>query len=259
MVIETIEHDFKKKICEQLKLEPEGIDRYRIFTPFMFDDGDHLVIVLKRSDGQWILSDEGHTYMHLTYSIPEKYLQRGGRQGIITNALSMFDVEDRDGELRLGIHEDRYGDALYSFIQALVKISDVSYLSREWVRSTFMDDFRVFIEERIPENRRIFKWHDPERDPEGKYIVDCRVNGLKRPLFIFALQNDSHVRDATISILKFEQWRILSHPIGIFENQIDINRKVLARFSDVCEKQFSSLIANKPRISDYLGREFSET
>ena len=77
------------------------------------------------------MSDEGHTYIHLTYDIDEKDLQKGNRQKIITNALSLFKVEDRDGELMLAIRDDRYGDALYSFAQALMKITDISYLSRE--------------------------------------------------------------------------------------------------------------------------------
>ncbi len=251
--------DFKRKVCDKLRLEPEGMDRYRVFTPFMFDDGDHLVILLKKHDGKWILSDEGHTYMHLTYSIPEKDLQRGNRQVIITNTLSSFHVEDRDGELLLDIQEERYGDALYSYIQALIKIADVSYISREWVKSTFMEDFYAFMEEKIDKNRLTFRWHDQEQDPKGKYTVDCKVNGIKRPLFIFALPNDDKVRDATISILQFERLKISSHPIGIFENQEEINRQVLARFSDVCEKQFSSLASNKDRISSYLERESQDS
>lgn len=111
--------DFRDKVCEQVRLVQEGMERYRVFTPFVFEDGDHLAIVLRRENSRWVLSDEGHTYMHLTYDIDEKDLQRGTRQKIISNALSTFRVEDRDGELMLAIQEDLYGNALYSFAQAL--------------------------------------------------------------------------------------------------------------------------------------------
>jgi hypothetical protein len=40
--------------------------------------------------------------------------------------------------------------------------------------------------------------------------------------------------------------------IAIFEDQEMINRKVLERYSDVSEKQFSSLGANRERIRRYL-------
>ena len=126
MTTNAIERDFCKNVCEKIGLVREGVNRYRVFTPFLFEDGDHLAIVLKRENDHWALSDEGHTYLHLAYDIDESDFLRGARQKAINNALSTFRVEVRDGELTLAIKDEQYGDALYSFVQALLKVTDIS-------------------------------------------------------------------------------------------------------------------------------------
>ena len=253
MELETVVREFRSKVCEQLRLTQEGENRFRVFTPFIFEDGDHLAIVLKREQEHWILSDEGHTYMHLTYDIDERDLRTGTRQKIITNALSAFSVTERSGELLTPIREGHYGDALYSFVQALLKVADVTFLTRERVKSTFVDDFREFIERTVVKERRTFDWHEPQHDPEGLYSVDCRVQvPTDGPLFIYALNSDDKVKDATIGLHQYERWGVPHRGVGVFENQEDINRKSLARFSDVCDKQFSNLATNKERLARYL-------
>ncbi len=258
MNVSVIEADFRKKVSEKVRLIQEGVERYRVFTPFLFEDGDHLAIVLRKEGKEWVLSDEAHTYMHLTYDIDEKDLQRGTRQKIVSNALSAFKVEDRNGELVLTIRHGRYGDALFSFVQALLKITDISYLTRERVRSTFLEDFQSLLIETVPHDRISFDWHDPQRDPQGMYKADCRINSMSRPLFVYALSSDDKTRDATIALLQFEKWGLKFRSLAIFEDQESINRKVLARFSDVCEKQFSSLTGNKDRIERYLKEAMEE-
>ena len=101
------------------------------------------------------------------------------------------------------------------------------------------------------------EYFDLNHDPNGHYKVDCKINGLKKPLFLFAINGDAQCQESTISCLTYEKWGIPFKPIAIFEEQEEINRKVLARFSDVCDKQFSSLSLNKDRIYNYLTDEMA--
>ena len=252
MSINTIEQDFIDKVSAKVRLLPDGKERFRVLTPFQFDDGDQLVIVLKKTSGRWVLSDEAHTYMHLSYDIDEKLLHSGVRRKIISNALSMFEVEDRNGELILDVSEGHYGDALYDFVQALLKITDVTYLSRERVQSTFMEDFRALLHEKVPSTRMTFNWYDPDRDFKGNYIVDCRINGMPQPLFVYALANDSRARDATIALHQFKEWKLSFNSIGIVKDEKATTHKVFARFRDVCDKCFININENYKHIGQYL-------
>src|SRR5216683_2287242 len=175
---DSIERDFKRKVCDELSVHPEGLDRYVVSTPLTFEDGDKLPIVLKKESDGWILTDEGHTFMQLTYDLEESDLQDGSRKEIIDRTILASRLRNRQGELVLRIEEERYGDSLYNFIQALIKIDDIRYLSRERVRSTFGEDFKKFVDRVIPASRRVYKWHDAVKDPKAHYEADYRLNGM---------------------------------------------------------------------------------
>ena len=257
MNINTIQESFQAAVANSVRLLPQGVDRYQIFTPFHFDDGDHFVITLRKDQsGDLIITDEGHTYMHMSYQMDLASIKDGTRNKLIESALEKYKITESEGKIFAKIDDlENAGNIFYSFIQCLVSITDISYLSRERVVSTFMEDFKDFIKETVSPERYTFSYHDLEHDPDGKYAVDCRINGMSRPLHIYAIRQDGTCRDTTISILQFQKWNVPFTAMGIFEDQEQISRKVLSRFTDVCDRQFSSLVANRERIGHYLQKQ----
>jgi hypothetical protein len=60
----------------------------------------------------------------------------------LTNIIANFGLEEYDGSLSIKIDNEDFGGAFYNYIHALIKITDLSYLSKEIVRSTFYEDFK---------------------------------------------------------------------------------------------------------------------
>lgn len=248
---EEIQRAFQQSVCDEVRLVSAGIERYMVEVPFQFEDGDHYAVLLKRDDGHWALSDEGHTFMHVSYDVPE--FDRGNRRAIIDRVLAGFHIEDRDGELILRVPDAAFGDALFSYVQAITRITDVSFLTRERVRTTFAEDFRELVQQAAISREVGIDYTHPTHDPDGRYSIDARVNGTAtRQVLAFAISNDDQCRDATITIYKWLDWQERFHPIAVFLDQTQINRIVLARFSDVAERQFSNLETARERLEEYL-------
>ncbi len=252
-----VQDSLRNTISEEITLIDEGVNRFRVFTPFEFDDGDHFSIVLKKQNGSFIFTDEAHTIMHMSYDMDVSVLKKGTRQKILTNTIANFGLEENNGELFIKVSENNFGASFYNFVQALIKITDLSFLSKEHVRSMFYEDFQALITEAVPKDRLTFDYTHPEFDKEEKYVVDCCINGMPKPMYLFAILNDSKCKDVMISMYQFERWNIKYHSVSIFEDQETVNRRVLAKFSDIGEKQFSTLLSNRERIKNYLSEQIA--
>ncbi len=258
MVLRDIQQAFKDSACGEIETVSSGLNRYIVHVPFTFDDGDHFVILLKEEGGKWLLSDEGHTFMHLSYDYGNLEFDQGGRRSIIDAVLSNFGIEDRGGELVLPIPIGEYGNALFSFAQAITKITDVTFLDRDRARSTFKEDFQELVEDKSREagfESVQFDYTHPVQDPQMQYPVDARINTKVTPqLLVLGIGNDANCRDATITLQQWEKWREVFQSITVFRDQTEINRLVLARFTNVAGRQLSSLESAKDRLGPYFAQ-----
>lgn len=128
----------RQVVGESVELLAEGADRFRVLTPFGFDDGDCFVVVLRRQEGRWFLTDEGHPFFHRSDEFEESDLRSGSGARRIAAALARFGVEDRGGEFRLEIPERRSGEALRTFVGAIGVVGVIGAVAeiagRSWAR-----------------------------------------------------------------------------------------------------------------------------
>ncbi|ADI73571.1 Domain of unknown function DUF1828 [Methanohalobium evestigatum Z-7303] len=249
--LEPIVNKIKKSICDDIEVIIEGKSRIVVITPFTFDDGDFLNVVLKYDYPYWYFTDEGDTLMHLSYDDLDEKLEKGKRKDMFDTILKTHDIKNKDGELKLNVDDEKFGDCYFTFIQGLVKIIDLSsFTKKDNIKTLFYEEFKKYMQDTFGEKCK-FEYTDPVYDPDGKYVIDCYVEN-KVPLFVFGLYNDDKCRDATITCHFYREKGITYNSIAIFEDQEKINKKVLARFSDVVDKQYTTLPSAKSQLPEYL-------
>jgi hypothetical protein len=233
----------------------------RVHTPFLFADGDELVIRLRElpsaNGRRYEWTDLAHTIMHLSYWMEVDALGEGKRGQLLEEALGRLGIRNEDGELILDATTEDLGGTLLQFAQGLLQVADLEYLSQERVRSTFVDDLRRLLGDRFGERAQL-DYVDAERDPQSLYKLTCLLNHAPRPVAVLAIPNDDACRDATIALQQFRAWGRRLFATGVFEEQESINRTVLARFTNVVDKGFSSLAGNEGDILGYLEEALGE-
>jgi hypothetical protein len=190
----------RKSSCSDLEVERRTTNRFMIHTGYTYPDGDELHILLVDNDGKWILTDEGHTTMWLSY---ENFKITDSRRNLLDRTLNTNGVTLSDGELYIEVNPNSAGLGLRSIIQAEIQIADLLYLSKENVKDTFMEDLKsAFIDSRISDkctyNRKIVGQDGME------YRADVCIDG-STPILIFGIRTPMQCARATIAMLSLNK------------------------------------------------------
>lgn len=259
-------------LCQEIRVEQRGLDRYQISSPFSFADGDTLPVVAQKSeDGTWEISDEGRTFLYLSYYDVD--MENETRQEVLSNILkSHFMMNTDDGVLVMpNISESDFPHAIYTFIQSILKVSDFDLWKREIARTLFMDEFRSFISNEVvvrirdiikpiaPDTPIVFNYYDKEKDPQKIYPVDCSMLSWDdRRVNIFGVHNDMKAKNSVITMMHYERLSAKITNYVLFESEESLGKKTLIQVNDVADKTFSTLEVAKDRFVPLMEKNFAK-
>ena len=112
--------EIRKFICSEYDFEEIGIGEYLVHTDMYYDDGDELHIVLKRTGESYVLTDEGHTMMWLSY---DEYNFTENRRKLLDGILEQNNVSLENERISVFVDQpSMIGPALSSLVQAIMTV-----------------------------------------------------------------------------------------------------------------------------------------
>ena len=187
-------------------------------SPFTFPDGDHYPIHLSERPGGGVkLSDRGHTLMHVSYEHDVDSFDEGARATLREQIVRESGIDEEEGIFWLEAPPDQLATALFRFGQALTKIHDLEFLSRDRVASTFYEDLRGLLFTMLDEED-VDTDYIPADDPNANnYLVDYHFAGSNgKPVFLYDVPGRDKVRLTTIMLSHFLFHRLAFESVIVF-------------------------------------------
>ena len=234
-----------ERLCAEVRIHRREDDVLMMESPFTFPDGDHFPIYLSETAAGGVkLSDRGHTLMHVSYEHDVELFYEGARASLREQIVRESGIEEDEGIFSIETPPDQVAGALFRFGQALTKIHDLTFLSRERVASTFYEDLRGLVFTILDEEVVETDYIPPEVPDANHYPVDYRFEGKDgRSVFLYGIPGRDKARLTTIMLSHFLLHRVPFESVIVFADQQEIPRLDLARLTNVAGTAVASLEA----------------
>ena len=212
----------KKSICRQFDLEEICQNESLVHTDKYFDDGDELHIVLKEdNEGKFLLTDEGHTLMWLSY---EDFKLTPIRKSILDGIVSQNRVNLDEGRITASATStEEVGEALSAMVQALIQVADMRRLSHNNVVSTFLEDIKEAYKNSSLSDRCEFR--KKIEVTKGDFIEpDIFING-STPVLVYGVNNSERAKETFINLLFVRDSGSNYRTVVIIGDDADISKK----------------------------------
>lgn len=115
-----------------------------ITTPYLDRHNDYIQIYAKKTNGGFVLTDDGYTINDLEQSGCK--LQSPKRQELLRTTLNGFGVQHRDNALEVHASPDNFALRKHNLVQAMLAVNDMFYLAVPMVASLFYEDVVAWLD-----------------------------------------------------------------------------------------------------------------
>lgn len=115
-----------------------------ITTPYLDRHNDYLQIYAKKTNGGFVLTDDGCTINDLEQSGCK--LQSPKRQELLKLTLNGFGVQQRENALEVHASQDNFALRKHNLVQAMLAVNDMFYLAVPMVASLFYEDVVAWLD-----------------------------------------------------------------------------------------------------------------
>ncbi len=119
-------------------------DWIEITTPYLDRHNDYLQIYIKRDNGSFVITDDGHTIEDLRMSGCE--LESKKRKDLLHQTLNGFGVKLVGNELTVHASHDNFALRKHNLVQAILAVNDLFYLAVPMVASLFLEDVTAWLD-----------------------------------------------------------------------------------------------------------------
>jgi hypothetical protein len=225
---------------------------FQFIAPFYHEDGDMLDIFIEETNGNGRIkiSDHGMTLMRLSYELS---VDTPNKERIFQKILSENQINEINGRLFIETDINTLYPTLLQFIQGINKVSNMRLFKREVIKSLFYELLNEFVMDKLKKYGPVPNVMPiPDRDD---LEVDYELRGLKRPIYIFGIKDNTKARLTTISCLEFQKAQVPFKSIVVHEDFDDLPRKDRKRITSAADKQFTDLKDFETNGEEYLKRE----
>lgn len=121
------------------KTKLREIDEWvEITTPYLDRHNDYLQIYAKRSNGGFVLTDDGYVLRDLEQSGCK--LESSKRQALLKMTLNGFGVHENEKSLEVHASPNNFALRKHNLVQAMLAVNDLFYLASPVVVSLFYED-----------------------------------------------------------------------------------------------------------------------